>query len=211
MNESTGRFVPPDDLERLIAMRRTAKPPNFDGRELDRGLVRRCIDVARRAPNHHRTEPAYFYLLNRDQISEVAKLNAERIAEYSSTSDASERAVRKENEWGKSPGLLVVTCHTDRDSELVRSKPAVVEEDYAAVCCMTQNLLLLLHNQGIAAKWSTAPVWEHERFAEAVGLKHGIPNERVVALIFHGRTAISPEDRSFLPLDEILLDGTVGA
>ncbi len=206
MNAPTSHVVPSDALELLISTRRTSKPADFDGRKPDRSLVRRCIDVARKAPNHHRTEPAYFYLLDREQIREVAKLNAERVAGEDPISDVLEKAARKKNEWEATPGLLVITCHTDRDSDLVRAKPAVVEEDYAAVCCMTQNLLLLLHNHGISTKWSTAPVWEHARFEEVVNLKQGLPDERVVALIFHGFTQVLTKERSFRPIDEILMD-----
>ena len=210
MSLPAGTIVPPEDLEGLIATRRTTNPTDFNGPEPDRDLIRRCIEVARKAPNHHRTEPAYFYLLSPRQIQGIARINADREAGPAPTPDLRKRADRKLKEWGETPGLLIVTCHTDRDSELVRSKPAVIEEDYAAVCCMTQNLLLLLHNQGIAAKWSTAPVCEHSDFAEIVGLRHRLPGERVVALLFYGWSEILPKERRFRPLDEILLDGGSG-
>lgn len=207
MRSSSNNIVDPVALEELISTRRTSKPSSFDGREPERSLLRHCIDVARKAPNHHRTEPAYFYLLDRKQILAVAKLNAKRVAGESPTGQTLERAERKEEEWGKASGLLIVTCYTDLDSQLLRSKPTIIEEDYAAVCCMTQNLLLLLHNHGVATKWSTAPVWETPRFSEVVGLKYGEPDERVVALIFHGFSEVQPSDRSFLPLDAIFVDG----
>jgi nitroreductase len=207
MSFSSEFIVSPNELDLLISTRRTSKPSDFDGRSPDREIVRACIDVARKAPNHHRTEPARFYLLDDRQISEVAKINAERVAGDSPTTDTLERSTRKQKEWGETPGLLVVTCHTDLDSNLVRTKPAVVREDYAAVCCMTQNLLLLLHNLEIATKWSTAPIEDHPRFAEIVGLKFGKPNEYVVALVFHGYTSVPSNERSFLELGDVLVDG----
>ncbi|MFP6854874.1 MAG: nitroreductase family protein [Opitutales bacterium] len=207
MSFSSESIVSPNELDLLISTRRTSKPSEFDGRSPDREIVRACVDVARKAPNHHRTEPARFYLLDDRQIGEVAKINAERVTGDSPTTDTLERATRKQKEWGESPGLLVVTCHTDLDSDLVRTKPTVVREDYAAVCCMTQNLLLLLHNLGIATKWSTAPIEDHPRFAEIVGLKFGKPNEYVVALVFHGYTSVPANERSFLELGDILVDG----
>ena len=51
-------FVPQNDLERLISSRRTSKPSWFNDQEPDHAAVRNAIDVARKAPNHHRTEPA---------------------------------------------------------------------------------------------------------------------------------------------------------
>tara|TARA_Y100001934_G_C12363807_1_gene782265 strand:+ start:512 stop:1147 length:636 start_codon:yes stop_codon:yes gene_type:complete len=207
MSTTEGRIVPQSDLESLIATRRTSKPATFEGPEPDRSLIRNCIEVARKAPNHHRTEPAYFYLLNRRQIQELAELNAARVADSPSPKANLEKAERKLKEWGQTPGLLIVTCHTDPGSTLARSKPALFEEDYAAVCCMTQNLLLLLHNLGIATKWSTAPIWKHSDFARIIGLKHGEPSERVVALLFYGWSQDFPKTRQFRPLDEILIDG----
>ncbi|MBL62860.1 MAG: hypothetical protein CMI30_05560 [Opitutae bacterium] len=207
MNNDAKTMVSSEGLERLIASRRTVKPADFDGRKPDRELLRHCLEVARMAPNHHRTEPTYFYLLGRRQIKEVAQVNAERVAGENPTEYTLKRAMRKEKEWSESPGLLVITCHTNLGSELVRSKPAVVDEDYATSCCITQNLLLLLHNHGIATKWSTAPVWEDKRFEEIVGLRHGEPDERVVALVFLGYVENNPNVRPFRPIGEILIDG----
>ena len=80
MNNEAKTMVSSEGLERLIASRRTVKPADFDGRKPDRELVRHCLEVARMAPNHHRTEPTYFYLLGRRQIKELAQVNAERVA-----------------------------------------------------------------------------------------------------------------------------------
>ena len=66
--------------------------------------------------------------------------------------------------------------------------------------------LLLLHNLGIAAKWSTGPVWKHPRFREVVGIGAPPPDERVVALLFYGHTDQIPPARTFAPLDEHLQD-----
>ena len=199
-------FIPQADLERLITERRTSKPAWFDGNEPDHATVRRVIDVARKAPNHHRTEPARFYLLDRRRIKEVGKLFGEIVAGDNPDEYLRERAAKKTEEWGSSPGLLIITCHTDLSSELVVKKPAVIEEDYATCCCICQNLLLLLHNLGIAAKWSTGPVWKHPRFREVVGIPHAPPDERVVALLFYGHTDQTAPARTFAPLDDHLQD-----
>lgn len=198
--------LPQEELERLIIERRTSKPSWFDEREPDHAAVRRAIDVARQAPNHHRTEPARFYLLDRERIKEVGRLFGETVAGENPNDLLRERAAKKNKEWGSSPGLLVLTCYTDHASELVANKPAVIEEDYATCACICQNLSLLLHNQGIASKWSTGPVWEHPRFRQVVGIPHPPPDERVVALLFYGLTNQTPPPRPFTPLEEHLQD-----
>ena len=198
--------IPQEDLEHLITERRTYKPAWFDGSEPDYATVRHAIDVARKAPNHHRTEPARFYLLDRNRIQKVGKLFGEIVAGDNPDDYLREKAKRKTREWGSSPGLLIVTCHTDHSSGLVLKNPTIIEEDYATCCCICQNLLLLLHNLGIAAKWSTGPVWKHPRFREVVGIGAPPPDERVVALLFYGHTDQIPPARTFAPLDEHLQD-----
>jgi nitroreductase len=106
----------------------------------------------------------------------VGQLFGEIVAQDRSDPQLIERGKKKANEWGNAPGLLIVTCHTDRKSELVQKKPTVIEEDYATCCCICQNLLLLLENNGIATKWSTGPVWEHVKFAETIGLSSSETN-----------------------------------
>jgi hypothetical protein len=101
--------------------------------------------------------------------------------------------------------MLIVTCLTDKNSELVQKKPAIIEEDYATCCCICQNLLLLFEQEGIAVKWSTGPVWEHPEFARTVGLISP-PNERVVALLFYGYSDKKSESRSLASLDKHLVD-----
>ena len=198
--------MPQEDLERLISSRRTSKPAWFNDQEPDHSAVRHAIDVARKAPNHHRTEPARFYLLDKFRIKEVGRLFGEIVAGDAPDELLAERAAKKTIEWSSSPGLIVVTCFTDRSSELVSNQPAVIEEDYATCACICQNLLLLLHNLGIAAKWSTGPVWNHSDFRKVVGIPTPPPEERVVALIFYGHTDRVAPSPNYSALEEKLSD-----
>lgn len=195
-----------DALSQLIVGRRTRKPKNFKGAPTP-NHVKKLIDIARHAPNHHRTQPARFYLLDSNKIKQVARLFGEVVQGDKSSPALVERGKKKEHEWSLAPGLLIVTCHTDKDSELVRLNPDVVEEDYATCCCICQNLLLLFEAEGIAAKWSTGKVWEHPEFANCVGITK--PSmERVVALLFYGYSDEKIPNRSLANLSEHLRDCT---
>ena len=195
-----------DILSHLIVGRRTRKPKNFKGAPTP-NQVKKLIDIARHAPNHHRTQPARFYLLDSDKIKQVARLFGEVVQGDKSSPALVERGKKKEHEWSLAPGLLIVTCHTDKDSELVRLNPDVVGEDYATCCCICQNLLLLFEAEGIAAKWSTGKVWEHPKFASCVGITK--PSmERVVALLFYGYSDDKIPNRSLANLSEHLRDYT---
>jgi len=193
-----------DILSHLILERRTRKPKNFKEAPPS-SQVTQLIDIARHAPNHHRTQPARFYLLDSQKIEQVARLFGEVVQGDKSSPALIERGKKKEQEWSMAPGLLIVTCQTDKDSELVRLNPDVVEEDYATCCCICQNLLLLFEAEGIATKWSTGKVWEHPEFADCVGITE--PSmERVVALLFYGYSNDKIPNRSLANLSEHLRD-----
>ena len=195
-------------IKELILRRRTSKPANFSDRIPDPALIRDLIETARHAPNHHRTEPARFYLLDQERIKEVGRLFGEVVAVDESDPALVERGKKKAREWGASPGLLVVTCHTDLDSELARNKPTVIEENYATCSCICHNLLLLFENEGISAKWSTGPVFDHPEFTETIGMQ--APEcESVVALLFYGYSETELSERTYAPLETHLRDFTV--
>ena len=193
------------ELIDAIRGRRTTKPTTYSNRKPNQSLVRELIDIARHAPNHHRTEPARFYLLDQERIKKVGQLFGETVSGNGSDPKLVERGKKKTLEWGKAPGLLIVTCYTDQNSELVQKKPAVIEEDYATCCCICQNLLLLFEQAGISSKWSTGPVWEHQDFAKAIGLSSP-RNERVVALLFYGYSEQITPNRTLAPLANHLKD-----
>ena len=165
------------------------------------------IEVARRAPNHHLTEPARFYLLDSIKIQEVGKLFGETVSGDGSDPALVEKGQRKAVEWGNAPGLLIVTCHSDKESNLIKNKPATIEEDYATTSCICQNLLLLFESEGIASKWSTGAVWEHPKFAETIDL-FSPGTERVVALLFYGYSETELSERTYAPLESHLRDFT---
>lgn len=195
-----------DILSHMILERRTRKPKNFKGAPPS-PQVTQLIDIARHAPNHHRTQPARFYLLNSQKIQLIARLFGEVVQGDKSSPALVERGKKKEQEWSMAPGLLIVTCHTDKDSELVRLNPDVIEENYATCCCICQNLLLLFEAEGIATKWSTGKVWEHPEFAGCVGITKPSA-ERVVALLFYGYSDDNIPNRSLANLSEHLRDYT---
>ena len=193
-------------LADLIKNRRTRKPITFTS-SVPTSLVTKLIDTARYAPNHHRTEPARFYLLNREKILKLAKLFGETIRGDKKESSLVEKAKKKEREWSHATGLLVITSYSDHDSILVRKNPQVIEENFATTCCIIQNLLLLFENFKIAAKWSTAGVWQHPEFTRTVKIKNPTC-EKLVGFIFYGYSEIPSTIRNLSPLSDHLIDFT---
>ena len=91
------------ELIDAIRGRRTTKPATFSNRKPDPSLIRELIDIARHAPNHHRTEPARFYLLDQERIKKVGQLFGETVAGNGSDPKLVERGKKKTPRMGKRP------------------------------------------------------------------------------------------------------------
>ena len=64
----------PTYIEDLIKSRRTIH--DFIPDKIpDKAIIREAIKIACWAPNHHLTEPWYFYLLGQETIDDICQLN----------------------------------------------------------------------------------------------------------------------------------------
>ncbi len=160
------------DLAEIITSRRTIH--DFIPDKIpDKTVIKEAITTACWAPNHHLTEPWRFYLLGKETVTSINKLNKEMLIETKGT----ETAERKYRRWMEIPGWLVITCQKSDDE--IR-----YQEDYAACCCVVQNLMLCLWEKGIGTKWSTGPVTLDDRFYDLVLVNRELEN--LVGLIWYG-------------------------
>ncbi len=174
----------------LIRSRRTIH--NFKPELPPWETVRKGIDVARWAPNHHLTEPWHFYHLGREAVTAIARLNAQMLAQ----DKGPEAGKRKLGRWLSIPGWIVVTC--DRSDEAIRAR-----EDYAACCCAIHNFSLYLWSEGIGVKWSTGPVTRDPGFYDLIWVDPEV--ETLVALLWYGYPADVPQ-LVRKPLEQILVE-----
>lgn len=162
-----------------LARRRSAK--TFADRAPSRDLVARLIEAATWAPNHRLTEPWRFVVL----AGEERRRFGEHLAEAMQREGAAEKTVESTRVKPlRSPVLLVVA----------QRGPAAFEEldreDYAAVACATQNLLLAATAEGLASKWSTGEMATMAAAREFLGLDEG---DRIVGYVYLGYPADDAE------------------
>jgi len=153
-------------------------------------LIREAIEAATWAPNHHVTEPWRFYLLGQETIDQCLNLCRDIVT---AKKDA-KAGEFKAKSWSEKPGWLVVSCLKSED-ELRQ------QEDYAACCTATQNLLLYLWKAGVGSKWMTGDITCDARFFDIIGAN--IDDEFVVGLIWLGYPKLTPT-QSRKGLDEVL-------
>jgi len=173
------------------------------GPGLDHTEVVRAVESARWAPNHKRTEPWRFYLLDAPRIAALAELWAEQLERGGSKP---ERVETKRREWSAVPGVVVVTCTSTANAD-----ETTRWEDYAATACAVQNLCLHLWSKGIATKWSTAEVDDHDRFWPLLGHEARPDRTKIVALVFYGLAGELPKRHRKLAVADVLTDFRGGA
>jgi len=165
-------------LAERIRSRRTTKL--YLKQPVDRKLILEAIEVARWAPNHHLTEPWYFYVLGEKKIRDCVDLTRTVVTELKD----SKMGEFKAQSAAAIPGWLVVTCNKSDDELLQR-------EDYASCACAVQNLMLYLSEAGVATKWATGPITRDARFYQLLDID--ADGAFVVGIIWYGYAKITPE------------------
>ena len=156
-----------------------------------RDSLQRMLDAAVWAPNHRLTNPWRFYVLEKggQKRSEVAQLAYDNLFA---------RSGNEENAHGSRQRVLdapalIYAYSIPGDSE------ELTQENYAAVCCAVQNLLLAAVAEGLAGDWSTGNVTRHPQLAETLGAE---PGSTMVGALFIGQPS-RPSASVRAPADQV--------
>ena len=105
-----------------------------------REAIDRIIQASVWAPNHHLTEPWRFHVLRGAARDAMGAMVADRLeSELDPNDPASAPSIRSARvRLRRSPVVIVV-------SQVWSDDPVTNLEDYASVCCATQNLMLAAH------------------------------------------------------------------
>jgi nitroreductase len=143
------------DVEDAIRMRRTMKA--FTPVPVGDDVVRELLELAVLAPNHHETEPWRFWVVGADTLKRLSK----------ETGDV---------KLLRSPSAIVAGVKRNDD-------PVEAEEDYAAVACALQNVLLAARSRGLANFWRTPGVMDKKPFRKVLDVP---ANVRLVGMVHLG-------------------------
>jgi nitroreductase len=143
-------------------------------------MIEEAIEQAVWAPNHRLSQPWHFQLIGSESSAQICHLNADIVR----ADKGEEMAEIKLRRWSEIPGWLSMSF--DKSEDPLRS-----QEDYAACCCVAQNLALILWEQGVGMKWTTGKVTRDEGFYEIIGLNS--QSSSVVGLFWFGYPVEIPE------------------
>jgi nitroreductase len=161
----------------LIRTRRTHK--SFGPDPVPRETLEELFELARWAPNHHRTNPWRFRVLGPETLS--------RLKDAAGPAEAPK--------LDRAPTLVVVSAVLTGD--LMQD-----EEDVCATACAIYAVLLGAHEHGLASYWRTPRVLRTKAGREAVGLADG---ERFLGLVHLGTPRGEPPAPERAPIDAVLM------
>jgi nitroreductase len=161
------------ELPELIRSRRTHK--SFGPEPVPKETVDELLELARWAPNHHRTNPWRFRVLGPETL--------ERLKDAAGPSEAPKLE--------RAPTLVLASAVLTGDLQQD-------EEDICATAGAIYAVLLAAHARGLASYWRTPRVLRTRAGREAVGIPDG---ERFLGLIHLGTPHGTPPPPERAELD----------
>jgi nitroreductase len=157
----------------VIRARRTHK--SYGPEPLPRETLAELIELARWAPNHHRTSPWRFRVVGPETLA--------RLKAAAGPAEAPK--------LDRAPTLVVASAALSGD--LIQD-----EEDLCATACAIYAILLGAQARGLASYWRTPSVLRSKAGREAVGLPDG---ERFLGLIHLGERRSEPPAKERAPVE----------
>src|SRR3954468_9754164 len=161
------------DAEEAIRTRPTHKA--YAREPIDRDTLGELFELARWAPNHHRTNPWRFRVVGPEALA--------RLKDAAGPAEAPKLA--------RAPTLVVVSAVLTGD--LIQD-----EEDLCATACAIYAVLLGAQARGLASYWRTPRVLRTKAGREAVGLADG---ERFLGLVHLGTPRGEPPAPERAPVE----------
>ena len=160
-----------DALDALVRARRTSML--VDDRPVPHDLVTRLCELATWAPNHKRTWPWRFALLEGDAR---ARLGEAISAAMDANGDPPEKVAKARGKYLRTPATLVV-------GTAAGDSPTRTAENRDAVAAGIQNLLLGATAAGLASYWGSCPKGAESAVTELCGWA---PDTHVTAIVYLG-------------------------
>ena len=163
-------------IDDVIRTRRTHK--SFGPEPVPLAVLEELFELARWAPNHHRTNPWRFRVLGPQSL--------ERLKEAAGPTEAPKLE--------RAPTLVLASAALSGD--LIQD-----EEDVCATACAIYALLLGAHARGLASYWRTPRVLRTRAGREALGVPEG---ERVLGLVHFGTRRSEPAPPERAPVESFV-------
>ena len=184
-----------ENIADIIRNRRSSKPADMNGSQIDRQSIQQLLELADWAPTHARTEPWRFIVYGDDSKKAFC---ADHAALYRNHTPADKFMQGKYDKLKEQYQTLSHIMVVYMKRSVGNNIPAI--EEIAAVSAAMQNMLLGAAALNIAALWSTGGMTHHPAMKEYLGLSG---EDVVMGLLYLGYSdkPLPPAKRN-IPLQE---------
>ena len=168
----------PEEINLLIASRRSFKPELFSSREVEKHIIEQMLENANWAPTHGLTQPWRFTVFSGDGRGKLAEFQSEL---YKNATPSEKFAPEKYEKLKRTPlnaSHVIGIGMKRQESEKI---PEI--EEVEAVACAVQNMYLTARAYGVGALWGTGGVTYFEEAKEFFGLG---PKDKFLGFLYVG-------------------------
>jgi len=141
--------------------------------------IAELLDLAVRAPNHHKTEPWRFHVLKGPERERLARAIADEIVD-SKGADPDAALDEGRAKAHRAPVIVVFGAVSSKDPKVYE------QEEVASVAMAIENFLIGAHARNLGAMLRTGAAAYHPSITKHLGLE---PDEKVVGIVYLGRPA----------------------
>ncbi len=167
-------------IQRIIRSRRTVKTMAMNGKKIPDQEIAGLLELGDWAPNHGRTEPWRFFVLNGENLTAYGAHHAQIYWANTPEEERTEFQFDKLKHMGDNASHLIIV--------VMRRTPGTkipVREEYAACCACIENILLGAEALGISAIWNTGGMSNTQAMLQYLQLAE---EDLITGLIYLGYT-----------------------
>lgn len=177
----------PEALRTLLRNRSSIFPAMYTDAPIDENIIKDMLENANWAPNHKKTEPWRFKVIQGDARQRLAEVLSSTYQRIMSAEQFSEKKFKKLSVNPTRAGAIIAICMQRDPAE---SLPEW--EEIAAVAMAVQNMWLTATSYGLGGYWSSPGLVKH--LGDFLSLQEG---ERCLGLFYlaHHQAPELPRER----------------
>lgn len=177
------------DIKQLVKSRRSIR--RFKDAKMPRKIIEELLELATWAPSAHNAQPWRLVVVDDDEIKErlaheMGRVWLSDMHKDGVPKDEAEKVVKLES-WEritKSP-VVIIVCLTMEEMHKYpdrRRRKAEYLMAVQSVAAYIQTLLLLAHNEGVAACWICAPLFCQNAVRKVLGLPKDVEPQAMIIM-----------------------------
>lgn len=165
-------------VNKIIRNRRSIKPKQFTGEQIEDAIVWKMLENANWAPTHGKTEPWRFFVFTGEAKQQLGELLAELYLQVTAAEAIKPAKADKLKQNAEASSHLIVIA-----MERQKSKKIPEVEEIEAVACAVQNLHLTATAYGVGGYWSSGKAICNDQLRDHLGMN---ADDRVLGLFYVG-------------------------